>query len=84
MLALTPISSFRPRGWRGALLESSSVIEFDIIDAQKRPVCAVADYVEFRDASKVTVSESKDITLTLLFDKDNLFKEKIIQEQFTA
>jgi NAD+ kinase len=84
LISLTPISSFRPRGWRGALLESSSVIEFDIIDAQKRPVCAVADYVEFRDASKVTVSEASDVTLTLLFDKDNLFKEKIIQEQFAA
>ena len=84
LIALTPISSFRPRAWRGALLESSSVLEFDIIDAQKRPVCAVADYVEFRDASRVKVSENKDVTLTLLFDKDNLFKEKIIQEQFAA
>lgn len=84
LIALTPISPFRPRAWRGALLESGSVLEFDIIDAQRRPVCAVADYVEFRDASHVKVSENTDVTLTLLFDRNNLFKEKIIQEQFAA
>lgn len=84
LLALTPISSFRPRGWRGALLRSDSVVEFEVIDSQRRPVCAVADYAEFRDAARVRVSEATDITLTLLFDQDNLFKDKIIQEQFAA
>lgn len=84
LLALTPISSFRPRGWRGALLSSDSVLEFQIIDAEKRPVCAVADYAEFRDAERVTVREDKNTVLTLLFDKDGFFKERIIQEQFAA
>ena len=84
LIALTPISPFRPRAWRGALLESDSVLEFEIIDPQKRPVCAVADYVEFRDVTKIKVSENKNVTLTLLFDQDNLFKEKILQEQFAG
>lgn len=84
LIALTPISPFRPRAWRGALLASDSLLEFNIIDAEKRPVCAVADYVEFRDVSKIRVSEAKDITLSILFDKDNPFKEKIIREQFAA
>lgn len=84
LVALTPISTFRPRGWRGALLRSDSVVEFHIIDAQKRPVCAVADYAEFRDAERVIVEEAKDVTLTLLFDRDGLFEDRIIQEQFAA
>lgn len=84
LIALTPISSFRPRAWRGALLRSDSILIFHIIDPEKRPVCAVADYVEFRDAEKVTVIEDKNTTLTLLFDKEGLFKERIIQEQFAA
>lgn len=84
LIALTPISSFRPRGWRGALLHSDSVVEFHIIDPQKRPVCAVADYAEFRDAERVVVKEAKNETLTLLFDRDGLFEDRIIQEQFAS
>lgn len=84
LMALTPISSFRPRGWRGALLSSDSVVEFHIVDAQKRPVCAVADYAEFRDAERVIVREAKDLSLTLLFDKGGLFEDRIIQEQFAS
>jgi NAD+ kinase len=84
LIALTPISSFRPRRWRGALLNSSVKLEFEIIDHVRRPVCAVADYVEFRNVSKVTVAERKDIALTLLFDPQNSLSQRIIDEQFAV
>jgi NAD+ kinase len=84
LIALTPISSFRPRRWRGALLNSNTLLNFEIIDNVRRPVCAVADYEEFRNVSKVSVSEDKDNELTLLFDKDNMFDKKILNEQFTT
>ncbi|GHU15442.1 NAD kinase [Alphaproteobacteria bacterium] len=84
LMALTPISSFRPRGWRGALLSSDAVIDLEVIDHSRRPVCAVADYVEFREVSKVKVYEEKDITLTLLFDEGNQLEKKIIEEQFAT
>ncbi|GHU16907.1 NAD kinase [Alphaproteobacteria bacterium] len=84
LMALTPISSFRPRGWRGALLSSDAVIDFEVINHSERPVCAVADYVEFRDVSKVKVYEEKNIMLTLLFDEGNQLEKKIIDEQFAT
>lgn len=83
LIALTPISSFRPRGWRGALLSSNKLIQFEVIDHIRRPVCAVADYVEIRNVSKITVKEKKDMKLCLLFDTDNTFDKKILEEQFT-
>jgi len=82
LIALTPISTFRPRKWRGALLSSDTVLDFEIIDHARRPVCAVADYVEFRDVRKVNVVEDKNTTLSLLFDKDNSFDKKVRAEQF--
>jgi len=84
LIALTPISSFRPRGWRGALLSSDTILEFEIIDSKRRPVLAVADYVEFRQAYKVCVSEDKSITLSLLFDNENLLEKKVLAEQFAT
>jgi NAD+ kinase len=82
LIALTPISPFRPRRWHGALLRSDSQLKFEVIDRFRRPVCAVADYVEFRDVFKIDVSENRDMLLTLLFDQDNQFNKKILREQF--
>ncbi|MDR0968413.1 MAG: NAD kinase [Holosporaceae bacterium] len=82
LTALTPISSFRPRNWRGAVLPEDCELDFEVIDHASRPVCVVADYVEFRRTYRAKVFLDKSVTLTLLFDKDNTFKNKIINEQF--
>ncbi len=82
LLALTPISPFRPRRWRGALLPSKSVIQVDVQDYEKRPVSAVADFTEVRDVKTVIVREDRNISLTLLFDPKRNLAEKVIQEQF--
>lgn len=84
LMALTPISPFRPRCWRGALLPSDSILHFEVLDHLRRPVCAVADYDEFRQASKVMVFQDKKVELTLLLDKDNSLEKKFIQEQFAT
>jgi NAD+ kinase len=84
LMVLTPISPFRPRNWRGAVLSADTVLDFDIIDNVRRPVCAVADYVEFRHAIKIRVFEDKNITLTLLLDEDNSLEKKTLDEQFAA
>jgi NAD+ kinase len=84
LMILTPISPFRPRYWRGALLSSGTLLDFEIIDHKNRPVCAVADYLEFRKVSKVSVFEDKDTTLTLLFDGNNGLEKKILDEQFST
>lgn len=82
LLALTPISSFRPRRWRGALLPHSAEVTFEILFPEKRPVSAVADFTEVRDVKSVRIYEDKSITLNLLFDQEHNLKERIIQEQF--
>ncbi len=82
LLALTPISAFRPRRWRGALLPARTEISFEILEAGKRPVSAVADFTEVRDVTHITVSEARDHTLTLLFDAEHNLEERIIREQF--
>jgi len=84
LLPLTPISAFRPRRWRGALLPASSEVVFEVLEAQKRPVAAVADYTEVRDVLRVTVREDRDVSLTMLFDPDHSLSERIIAEQFTV
>ncbi|MCW2237785.1 NAD kinase [Azospirillum canadense] len=83
VLALTPISAFRPRRWRGALLPHAAKITFDILEEAKRPVSAVADSTEMRDAIRVDVEEARDVSLTLLFDPELNFEERILKEQFT-
>lgn len=82
LLALTPISPFRPRRWRGALLPDSSSVQFRVLDARKRPVSAVADQQEVRDVSTVSVSIDRDRPLTLLFDPDHALDDRITMEQF--
>ena len=84
LLPLTPISPFRPRRWRGALLPSEARVVFEVLEPEKRPVAAVADYTEVRDVRRVEVREDRSITLTLLFDPDKNLSERIIAEQFTV
>jgi NAD+ kinase len=84
LLPLTPISAFRPRRWRGALLPSSADVEFQILEGEKRPVAAVADFTEVRDVVSVAVSEDRSLKTTVLFDPDQSLSERIIVEQFTV
>jgi len=81
-LALTPISPFRPRRWRGAVLPSSARIRFEVLDNYKRPVSATADAHEVRNVISVDVFEERDITLKLMFDPDHSLEQRILDEQF--
>jgi len=81
-LALTPISPFRPRRWRGAVLPASSRIRFEILDNYKRPVSATADAHEVRNVLSVDVFEDKGVVLKLMFDPDHSLEERILDEQF--
>ncbi len=82
LLALTPISPFRPRRWRGALLPNKAQVTITVLEPDKRPVSAVADHTEFRDVLSVTVSEEPNIGLKLLFDPGHALEERILAEQF--
>jgi NAD+ kinase len=84
LLPMTPIAAFRPRRWRGALLPADAVVVFEVLEHVKRPVAAVADYVEVRDVRSVEVREDRNMRLTLLFDPDHGLSERIIAEQFTV
>jgi NAD+ kinase len=84
MLALTPISPFRPRRWSGAILPDDTAVCFRILEAQNRPVSAVADQVEVRDVAKVEVTLDHDRSLTLLFDPEHALDERIAMEQFAT
>ena len=82
LLALTPVSPFRPRRWRGALISNHSTVRFDVLEPDKRPVNAAADHTEARAVTTVTVRESRDATATLLFDPSHSWNERILAEQF--
>jgi NAD+ kinase len=82
LLALTPISAFRPRRWRGALLPARAEVTFQCLETDKRPVSAVADFTEIRDVSEVAVREDRNHSLTLLFDPEHNLEERVIREQF--
>ena len=84
VLALTPISAFRPRRWRGALLKNTAKVKFEILSPAKRPVSAVADSTEFRNVSVVEVEQAHGITFNLLFDEGHELGEKILREQFSV
>jgi NAD+ kinase len=84
ILALTPISAFRPRRWRGALLSHKDRVTFEILEADKRPVSAVADNVEVRDVIQVDVVEDRSLGFTLLFDAGRSLEERVLAEQFTG
>lgn len=81
-LALTPISPFRPRRWRGAVLPSTARIRFEILDYYKRPVAATADAQEYRNVISVDVYEEKEVALKLMFDPDHSLEQRILDEQF--
>jgi NAD+ kinase len=82
VLALTPISAFRPRRWRGALLPAQATIRFEILEADKRPVSATADYTEVRDVIQVDIAQDSSTGFTLLYDPDYNLEERILMEQF--
>ncbi len=82
MLALTPISAFRPRRWRGALLSHDAVVKFETEDPVRRPLSAVADNHEVRDAVTVIAEEDRSISMTVLFNCDHSLEERILREQF--
>ena len=84
LLALTPISPFRPRRWRGALIPEASIVEFRVLEAGKRPVSAVADQLEVRDVAHVRVITDKSVSLELLFDPEYALDDRISLEQFLS
>lgn len=84
LLPLTPISAFRPRRWRGALLPSNTEIVFEILEPEKRPVAAVADFTEVRRVVSVAASEDRSVRARILSDPDRALSERIIREQFTV
>ena len=83
ILALTPISPFRPRRWRGALIKNKSIIEFNIINPKLRPVSASADAKEVKNIKQVFVSQKHNIDLRILYDKTNGMEDKYLKEQFS-
>ena len=82
LLALTPISAFRPRRWRGALLPDHAKIQIEVLEAENRPVSAVADHTEFRNVSHVHVSMDRSVDLVMLHDPGHSLDERILREQF--
>lgn len=84
VLALTPISAFRPRRWRGALLPYHLRVKMEILNPEKRPVSATADSTEIRNVTTVEIRQSDSIGCTLLFDPDHNLEERILKEQFVS
>jgi len=82
LLALTPISPFRPRRWRGALLPDTARVTIEVLEAEKRPVAAVADHDEVRDVRVVDVMMDREISMHMLFDPGHSLDERILREQF--
>ena len=82
LLALTPISPFRPRRWRGALLPDTAKVGIEVLEADKRPVAAVADHDEVRDVRSVEISMDHKIAIPMLFDPGHSLDERILREQF--
>ncbi|MEM7300330.1 MAG: NAD kinase [Pseudomonadota bacterium] len=82
LLALTPVSPFRPRNWRGALLPNTVSVQIDVLEPKKRPVNAVADHTEIKSILSVTICEDRESTGRLLFDPEHPWDERILKEQF--
>ena len=82
LLALTPISPFRPRRWRGAILSNAARVSIEVQEAEKRPVSAVADHWEIRSVLEVTIEEDQSIDLFMMFDPGHALDERILTEQF--
>ncbi len=84
LLALTPISPFRPRRWRGALLPHGAEVRLEVLEPERRPVSAAADNLETRQVVSVDVREDPSVTLTMLFDEGHALDERILREQFSV
>ena len=84
LLALTPISPFRPRRWRGAILPDNATLQFRVLDPVKRPVSAVADQQEVRDVASVRVTTDRTTKLTMMFDPEHALDDRIAMEQFAV
>ena len=83
LLALTPISAFRPRRWRGALLPDTAFVVIEVLESDKRPVAAVADHDEARNVRRVEILSDKTISMRMLFDPGHSLEERILSEQFS-
>jgi len=83
-LALTPISAFQPRQWRGAILPRNVKVRFDILESDKRPVSAVADHTEVRDVISVEIEEDRTTKIRMLFDPEHNLEARILNEQFST
>lgn len=81
-LALTPISAFRPRRWKGAILNNKSEVKIDILEDEKRPVSATADSLEVRNVKTITIQQDLSSKIALLYDPSHSFEERILNEQF--
>ena len=84
VLALTPISAFRPRRWRGALLAHTAKVSIEVLEGDKRPVSAVADNFEVRDVVQVDVAEDREKSMVMLFDAGRSLEERVLAEQFSV
>ncbi len=84
LLALTPISTFRPRRWNGAILKNNIEVRLKVLQSKKRPVNVTADYIQIRDVKEVIAHQSTKSYVTLLYDKCNDFSEKTLREQFAT
>ena len=82
LLALTPISAFRPRRWRGALLPDRVKVDISVLEREKRPVNAVADHIEFKDILRTRVEVDRNAACLVMFDSDHSWDERILAEQF--
>lgn len=84
LMALTPISAFRPRRWRGAILPWEARVRFEVLEFDKRPVSATADYIEVRDVRQVDVASAPEIEIKLLYDPGHGLEERLLREQFAS
>jgi len=84
LMALTPISVFRPRRWRGAILPWEAKVTFDVLSYKKRPVSATADYIEVRDVREVRIAAAPEIEIDLLYDPGHGLEERLLREQFAS
>ncbi len=82
LMALTPLSPFRPRRWRGALLPDAACVTIEVLEADKRPVAAAADHFEIRRVTRVAVAMDRETSLILLHDPCHSLDERILREQF--
>jgi NAD+ kinase len=83
LLAITPVSAFRPRRWRGALLPNKVTVDITVLEAEKRPVNAVADNTEIKSVLSVRIAQTQDTTARILSDPDRSWSDRILAEQFS-